>query len=136
VRGRRGTSLQAFIDATIAAAQLDAIDARRMTQLVAQVEGSAEFAALIAGNAAAPELSVMQVLEGDGQLTVTEGVIDVAVDGADGWLVVDWKSDSVGAEGWARALEQYTAQVNRYAAMLTGITGAPAAGRVVRVGQS
>jgi ATP-dependent exoDNAse (exonuclease V) beta subunit len=66
---------------------------------------------------------------------VREGVIDAArfVDGR--WLVTDWKTDLVGDEPDPRR-EMYQRQVESYAAMLRGVLGMEAEGRLAPLGDA
>jgi len=57
--------------------------------------------------------------------TIVEGVIDLAFREADGWVIVDYKTDVVDdADNLAKRREQYKDQVNNYAAYFETITGA------------
>lgn len=51
----------------------------------------------------------------------------------DGWTVVDWKTDIVGGDEWARRAAIYEKQVGAYADMFTALTGERAPGRIERV---
>jgi hypothetical protein len=72
------------------------------------------------------ETAVLQRLD-DG--TVVEGVVDAAFADADGWTVIDFKTD---AELGARAVA-YRRQVALYARAIAQATGRPARGVLLRV---
>jgi ATP-dependent helicase/nuclease subunit A len=63
----------------------------------------------------------------DGMLI--EGVVDLAFEDADGWTVVDYKTDRELAGG----AERYRRQIALYARSIAQATGRPAAGVLVRV---
>jgi ATP-dependent exoDNAse (exonuclease V) beta subunit len=75
----------------------------------------------------------MRQAAADGQITMTEGVIDVAVQGADGWRIVDWKTDSVDGAVWESRVAGYEAQVTAYAQMVETLAGQPVTGSIQRV---
>ena len=134
VRGRRGAVLDAFVHAVVADEGLDATAVERLQLLLATVERSASWNVAMRDGSMQSELSVMLAESGE-TLAVTEGVIDLAVVGADGWRVIDWKSDRADAEQWARVEPTYARQVARYAELLSAITALPAHGAIERVGQ-
>jgi ATP-dependent exoDNAse (exonuclease V) beta subunit len=62
--------------------------------------------------------------------TLVEGVVDLAFEEADGWTVVDYKTDrELAAEGE----ERYRRQVALYATAIAEATGRPAQAALVRV---
>ncbi len=61
--------------------------------------------------------------------TLVDGQIDLAFETADGWTVVDFKTDAeIGA-----AEENYRRQVALYAHAIRQVTGRPARGLLLRV---
>ncbi len=66
-----------------------------------------------------------------GAAEIIEGVIDLAFQDADGWTLVDWKSDREARAVEPERLAKYRAQVDLYAACWSRITGAPVAHRVL-----
>lgn len=134
-RGRRGDRLHAFVRAVIGDESLGDVAFEPLVRLLDSVERSATWQATRTLGPLQSELAVMQVRQTADRTVVTEGVIDLAVNGADGWHVVDWKSDLVDDAEWARRLTQYDAQVHRYVEMLQAISGQSARGIIERVGQ-
>ncbi|MBC7844795.1 MAG: UvrD-helicase domain-containing protein [Gemmatimonadaceae bacterium] len=135
VRGRRGASLHAFVRAVVADEGLDDTASHRLQLLLDDVASSARWRAATEAGSLQSELSVMLAEPGDAGVLVTEGVIDLAVVGAAGWRVIDWKSDRASTEQWSRLAPTYERQVARYAEMLSAITALPARGTIERVGQ-
>ncbi len=130
-RGRTGDAFEFFVRAIAANEGLDVEKAEALITLVAQVRASDAWARLVAGEAAF-EFPVMEVKrEGDVE-QLTEGVMDAAAKTAEGWLVLDWKTDDVGKGEWEKRRGGYEGQVARYAEMLTALGGEPAAGAIVR----
>ncbi|MBX6331323.1 MAG: UvrD-helicase domain-containing protein [Gemmatimonadaceae bacterium] len=132
-RGRRDESLRAFIRAValhegLTDAQRDELDA-----VIAAVAGSAAWQRLLVHGAPRVELPVMRSVRDAAGERVTEGVVDAAVLGREGWVVVDWKTDAVEGERWRERLARYTRQVDAYAEILGALTGAPARGTVERI---
>jgi ATP-dependent helicase/nuclease subunit A len=132
-RGRRDESLRAFIRAVVLHEGLTDAQRSELEAVIAAVAGSAAWARLLAHGAPRVELPVMRSVRDAAGERVTEGVVDAAVLGRDGWLVVDWKTDAVEGETWRERLVQYTRQVEAYAAILAALTGAPARGTVERI---
>jgi ATP-dependent helicase/nuclease subunit A len=130
-RGRSGESLDVFLAAVAREEELDAERAAALKTLVAEVTASERWTRLMSG-APAFELPIMRrTTDGEGEL-LTEGVIDAASRGAEGWTVLDWKTDNVADEVWAKRVGQYEAQVGAYSSMLTALTGVAARGEIVR----
>ncbi len=71
--------------------------------------------------------------DADGTEVVTEGVIDAVGHDENGWTVIDWKTDAVEGDEWARRAAIYEKQVAAYAEMLAALTSEPASGRIERV---
>jgi ATP-dependent helicase/nuclease subunit A len=61
--------------------------------------------------------------------TLVEGVADLALEEADGWVVVDFKTDVDPTE----PLDSYARQVEIYADAIRTATGRPARGVLLRV---
>ncbi len=135
-RGRRGAALVAYVRAVVADAGLDDSAVGRLQRVLDDVAASDRWTDVLRSGAVQSELAVMHVADLDGQSVVTEGVIDLACVRNDGWTVLDWKSDRVNADAWAQLQIDYQRQVDRYAEMLRDVSGLPARGVVVRVGQS
>jgi ATP-dependent exoDNAse (exonuclease V) beta subunit len=66
----------------------------------------------------------------DARGTLVEGVVDLAFEGDDGWVVVDFKTDQ---ELAGVALETYRRQVQLYAHGISRATGRPASGILLRL---
>ena len=64
----------------------------------------------------------------DGQLV--EGIVDLAFEEPEGWVVVDYKSDRVLA---VEGEERYRRQIALYASAISRATGRPASGVLVRI---
>ena len=62
--------------------------------------------------------------------TMIEGIVDLAFEERDGWLIVDYKTDRDIASAGE---EQYRRQVALYAEAIASATGASARGVLVRV---
>jgi ATP-dependent helicase/nuclease subunit A len=71
--------------------------------------------------------------DADGTEVVTEGVIDAVAHDENGWTVIDWKTDAVEGDDWARRAASYEKQVSAYAEMLAELTGEPASARIERL---
>jgi ATP-dependent exoDNAse (exonuclease V) beta subunit len=71
--------------------------------------------------------------EDEGVEVLTEGVIDAAVAKGGQWLVLDWKSDTVGDEAWRQRASQYERQVRAYAEMVSALTGLEVRSSIERV---
>ncbi|NUO65047.1 MAG: UvrD-helicase domain-containing protein [Gemmatimonadaceae bacterium] len=130
-RGRSGESLDVFLAAVAREEELDAERSAALPRLVAELTASERWTRLMA-NAPALELTIMSRTTEDGADLLTEGVIDAASRDADGWTLLDWKTDGVADAEWAKRVDQYERQVGTYGEMLTALTGAPAAGEIVR----
>lgn len=131
-RGRSGAALDAFVRAVARDEQVgEREDALR--ELVARVEASATWRALLAEGMPTMELTVMRAAGVNGVTHVSEGVIDAAVRGDAGWRIVDWKTDHVDDIVWAERAGTYERQVEAYAAMLRALTAEPATGEIARV---
>lgn len=134
MRGRRGDSLSAWVRACGAAEGIDVAAIIALQALVEVVIASEAWQSLTAAGAAVPELPVMIVRrDAEGMERVTEGVLDAAVVGTDGWRIVDWKSDRVSDEEWAARLRGYEEQVGGYAEIIRELSGLPAAGAIERI---
>jgi ATP-dependent exoDNAse (exonuclease V) beta subunit len=130
-RGRTGESLERFARAVARESGVEG-DLAELLAIVdrLQVEG--------AWDGDAPtlvEAPITQLVQHDGLVAVREGVIDAArfLDGR--WVVTDWKTDLVGDAPDPRR-EMYQRQVETYAAMLRGVLGVGATGRLGALGNS
>lgn len=59
----------------------------------------------------------------DGQLTIVRGVIDLIFEEADGWVIVDYKSDGIDIEDVDSLCEYYRPQLEQYAHYWESLTG-------------
>jgi ATP-dependent exoDNAse (exonuclease V) beta subunit len=132
-RGRTGESLRTFVRAVAVEEALDETMAAELLPLVERTQASDSWKMLVSSGAPQVELTVMRRHENAGVETITEGVIDAAALGADGWRVVDWKTDVVDDAGWAARHEKYARQVDAYVEMLVSLTGKCGTGMVERV---
>ena len=122
-RGRSGEKLHAFIAAVAADEGLSAEQSGELKELARNVSESEAWRSLFEHGEPQFELSIMQRSH-DGDVEVlTEGVIDAASVNAEGWIVVDWKSDLVGDDAWGERLVKYERQVGKYADLLGALTG-------------
>jgi ATP-dependent helicase/nuclease subunit A len=135
-RGRTGDSLRAFVLAVGADEGLDAGVADGLVALVERLAQSDTWKGLAASGALRVELPVMHRTEIDGIETITEGVIDAAALGPEGWRIVDWKTDDVDDAGWAGRRQRYARQVNAYAKLLSELSGMAATGTLERLSAS
>lgn len=132
-RGRKGDGLRAFLNAVARDEGLTDEQRRALAHQVDEVELSTSWQSLIASGDAHFELSVMlSSRQGDVEI-ITEGVIDAAAAVGETWEVIDWKTDAVTDEVWARRQVQYIWQAERYGSILSAITGARASARIERV---
>lgn len=60
-----------------------------------------------------------------GDFLVVRGVIDCLYSTAEGWVVLDWKTDTVGAAGLAERITTYTPQLDIYAQAATELLREP-----------
>jgi ATP-dependent helicase/nuclease subunit A len=132
-RGRRGAALDAYVAAVARAHMLDDTASAALALVVAQVQESVEWKQLTATGPVMIEMPVMCCVRAGDMDQLTEGVVDAAALGRDGWLVVDWKSDVVDDAEWERRRPAYERQVALYAEMLSASSGRPARGVVKRV---
>jgi ATP-dependent helicase/nuclease subunit A len=132
-RGRTGDGLRSFVRAVAADEELYLESAEELVRLIDRTAESDVWKSLLAGGALAVELTVMRCTEAGGVETITEGVIDAAALGPDGWRVVDWKTDLVSNATWDARHTRYARQVDAYVEMLAWLSGKPAEGRVERV---
>ncbi|HWE40925.1 MAG TPA: UvrD-helicase domain-containing protein, partial [Gemmatimonadaceae bacterium] len=131
-RGRSGEDLAFMVRAIGGEEGLDEERTAALGRLVEEVRGSEAWGRLSGGEAVF-ELPMMEVRREGGVEVVTEGVMDAAVRTAEGWVVMDWKTDEVGDGEWAKRRVGYERQVGRYAEMVTALGGGRASGEVVRV---
>jgi ATP-dependent exoDNAse (exonuclease V) beta subunit len=132
-RGRTGESLRVFAGAV---AREEGLSDEHAAELVPLIERTAESDAwkkLVAAGVVNTELTVMRAARSDGVETITEGKIDAAALGADGWRVVDWKSDVVDDAAWGARSAAYAKQVGAYVQLLAELSGEKAVGSVERV---
>ena len=132
-RGRSGDSLRAFVGAVAKEEELDDELSAALLPLVERTAASEAWRTLLASGVPRVELTIMRRTESAGVETITEGVIDAAVLGPNGWRVVDWKSDDVDDAGWNARHETYARQVDAYVKMLASLTGEGGTGSVERV---
>lgn len=68
----------------------------------------------------------------DGPIQLIEGVIDLAFEEDDGWVIVDWKTDDVSDEAiLAARRDLYRRQVDTYAECWEALTGESVARRIL-----
>ncbi len=132
-RGRSGDSLRMFVRAVALEEELDDDASAALLPLVERTAASDAWKALLACGVPQVELTVMRRTESDGRETITEGVIDAAARGPNGWRIVDWKSDAVDDAAWSARHEKYARQVDAYVSMLASLTGEGGTGSVERV---
>jgi ATP-dependent helicase/nuclease subunit A len=135
-RGRRGESLRVFAAAVAREEGLSAEHASELLPLIERAAESEAWKTLVASGVVNSELTVMRALRADGVETITEGKIDAAALGPDGWRVVDWKSDVVDDAAWLDRSAKYRRQVAAYVQLLTELSGQTAVGSVERVPMS
>jgi ATP-dependent helicase/nuclease subunit A len=121
--GRAGASLTAFVAAVADEEQLNDDQAAEIERLVEKVLRSEAWSRLTANNDARFELPVMQLARDTPTPTLIEGVIDATALADGKWLLVDWKTDSVGDAEWRERLAQYTRQVATYERILRDLSG-------------
>ena len=132
-RGRTGDSLRAFVRAVGADQGLDSEALDSLVALVERVAESETWKKLVASGMLRVELPVMRRTEVDGVETITEGVVDAAALGPDGWRIVDWKTDNVDDAGWAGRQKRYARQVDAYTKLLSELSGMAATGTLERL---
>ena len=132
-RGRTGESLRAFVGAVAADEALDPAMTADLLPLIERTAASDAWRSLVASGTPRVELTVMRRTEQDGIETVTEGIVDAASVGLDGWHVLDWKTDLADGAEWTERHEHYSRQVDAYVQMLVSLTGEPGQGAVERV---
>ncbi len=132
-RGRTAASFNAFVAAVVNDEGLSVDHIAEIELLISEIQQSELWAKLMADGAAAFELPVMHLARETGTALLAEGVIDAVTQTGGEWLVVDWKTDSVGDAEWSRRLEQYQEQVGAYGQMLNALTELPARSVVQRV---
>ena len=135
-RGRSGDTLRAFVRAVALEEELDDELSAALMPLVERTAASEAWKALLATGVPQVELTVMRKTESAGVETVSEGVIDAAVLGPNGWRIVDWKSDDVDDAAWSERHKKYARQVDAYVKMLASLTGKDGSGSVERVRES
>ena len=132
-RGRSGVSLGAFVAAALDEEGLSADNVAEIELLLAEVHRSELWARLTRNGAASFELAVMQLTHDADTAVLAEGIIDAAALANGDWLIVDWKTDSVGGVEWAKRRIQYEKQVGAYEQMLTGLSNQPVQSVIQRV---
>ena len=142
VRGRRGEALARALRAIVRDHALVADDARTprpdvvqaLDAIVARTMASLDWRDIERATARLAECPVRWMETGeDGTPVLVEGVMDLALDLGDRWLVVDWKTDDGDEASWPAKEEGYRRQLALYAAELARRTGAPVESRLVRV---
>jgi ATP-dependent helicase/nuclease subunit A len=132
-RGRTGEGLNAFIAAGARDEKLSSEQGEELKTLAARVAQSDAWKDLLLHGHPQFELSIMHRSQ-DGDVEVlTEGVIDAAAANGEKWLVVDWKSDVVGEDGWRERIAKYERQVGKYAELLGALTGLAVRSSIERV---
>ncbi len=129
-RGRSGEALQRFLDAVARTEGLTPEQRTALGALVEEVARSELWQQITGYGTLHVELPVMRCEWDGARASVTEGVIDLAAHGRDGWLVIDWKSDDVDRSAWEARVRQYTRQVEYYVELLGALTGERAEGRI------
>jgi ATP-dependent exoDNAse (exonuclease V) beta subunit len=112
---------------------LDPAMTAELLPLIERTAASDAWKSLISAGLPRVELTVMRRTESAGVESVTEGVIDAAAIGPDGWRVLDWKTDLVEGAEWTERHERYSRQVDAYVELLVALTGQPGQGVVERV---
>lgn len=72
-------------------------------------------------------------VDSEGTSTYLEGVIDAAWQTADGWKIVDWKTDDVAGDVWAAREPMYQKQLETYSQLLTSALSVTVESELVRV---
>lgn len=133
LRGRRDVGLAAFAKAVARDECLSDTMASELSVFAASM-GTPKWTTRVGGGEdVLSELSVMRYMPHETTSVITEGVIDMAVLRNGSWDVIDWKSDAVDDEEWARRKVPYDRQVEAYGSILSELSGKPAATRVERV---
>jgi len=100
-------------------------DLEDLEALVGSVRGSETWKRAQAATARLTEAPFALTSETTGGTTIIEGVIDLAFEESDGWVIVDYKTDVVEEQDNLEARRrQYRAQVDAYADHFAHITGA------------
>ena len=107
--------------------------ASKLADVVASVLAGLDWQTLLAAPQQRFEWHIAGWTEREGVPTYLEGVIDAAWQTAEGWQIVDWKTDDVSADEWAERLPAYERQVATYADLLGRALGVSVSGRLVRV---
>jgi ATP-dependent exoDNAse (exonuclease V) beta subunit len=94
--------------------QAQAAEARLSEVPFAIALSAAEYAALAGGGVPAADAVPLEIIDGR---------IDLAFREADGWTIVDYKSDAEGAEIPAELMHRYRTQVQLYARIWERLTG-------------
>jgi ATP-dependent exoDNAse (exonuclease V) beta subunit len=117
----------AALHATLLAVPVDERDAasRIVTTALAHTRLAGARAAITAGRRVMREAAVSMAVDG----TIIDGQVDLAYETAEGWIVVDFKSDIELASGG----ETYRRQVAFYVAAVAKATGRKTQGIILRV---
>jgi len=100
-------------------------DLEDLEALVGSVRGSDTWKRAQAATARLAEAPFALTSETAGATTIIEGVIDLAFEEPDGWVIVDYKTDVIEEDdNFAARRRQYRAQVDAYADHFARITGA------------
>jgi ATP-dependent helicase/nuclease subunit A len=132
-RGRTGTMLSDYVRAVALDEQLDDEHSARLGTVIKELSMSDSWRALQSAGQIVPELAVMFVERTTEREAVTEGVVDASLLDSAGWKIIDWKSDDVSSDEWAKRLPRYELQVARYVEILSAISGHAASGSVERI---
>ena len=132
-RGRTGATLSAFAAAVASDEGLSDEHAAELEALIADLQQSDIWTRLTQSGEARFELPVMRAAQIEAKTVLTEGVLDAAALTDDGWLIVDWKTDTSGEDEWARRRSQYEKQIATYEQMLNELSATPAHATIERV---
>ena len=131
--GRDGNALKDFVAAVVADEGLEVTSAPELEALLSDVRTSSAWARLTKDGGARFELPVMRVATDSGMQSMTEGVIDAARLGTDGWYLVDWKTDTTSDTEWQNRRIKYEAQIAAYEEILQTLSGQNAQSEIQRV---
>ena len=95
-------------------AHAEPVELQDLLELVARVQSSDVWARAAASPRCLVEVPFQCELESGASPSVLEGVIDLAFQEGDEWVIVDYKTDVGDDTGFAERLVQYRAQVELY----------------------
>ncbi len=102
-----------------------------LLEMVARVRASDLWRRASASPTSAVEVPFQVEVEREPVPSFIEGVIDLAFEEDDGWVIVDYKTDVGDDPDFAERAVRYRAQVDLYADALTRLTGRPVKERVL-----